>query len=105
MKVITISGSMRFEKDMMEIARKLESENGYCVIQTLYGKLKHTETIDQMQNIARAHLKKIDLCDVLYVVNIHGYIGENTSNEIKYAQKLGKEIVYHEPPTIDKKVK
>ena len=97
MKVITLCGSMRFEKEMMEIARKLESEDGYCVIQTLYGKLKHTETIDQMHNILNAQLKKIDMANALYVVNIGGYIGEATRNEIEYATKNCKEIIYHEP--------
>ena len=97
MKVVTISGSMRFEKEMREIARKLESEYGYCVLQTLYGKLKHTETIDQMHNIVNSQCKKIELSNALYVVNIGGYIGETTRQEIEYAERHCKEIIYHEP--------
>ena len=103
MKIVTICGSMRFEKEMMEIARKLESELGYCVLQTLYGKLKHTETIDQMHNIQKSQLKKINLANALYVVNINGYIGETTRQEIEYAEKLCKEIIYHEPVKHKKK--
>lgn len=97
MKVVTICGSMRFEKDMMEIARNLESEYGYCVLQTLYGKLKHTETIEQMHNIVNSQRKKIDMSNAIYVVNINGYIGEATRKDIEYAEKNCKEIIYHEP--------
>ena len=41
MKVITICGSMRFEKQMIEIAKDLEFK-GYCVIQCVYN-LKKTQ--------------------------------------------------------------
>ena len=42
------------------------------------------------------HLRKIDLADSIFVVNIDGYIGESTRNEIAYAQKTGKPIKYLE---------
>ncbi len=32
MKVITICGSMRFESEMKNIARVLETDNDFCVI-------------------------------------------------------------------------
>lgn len=38
------------------------------------------------------HLKKIDMCDEIFVVDFRGYIGESTANEISYAQKHGKPI-------------
>ena len=31
---------------------------------------------------------------LFFVVNVNNYIGESTKNEIKYAKKLGKIIVY-----------
>jgi len=40
------------------------------------------------------HFRKIDLCDEVFVINIDGYIGESTRNEIAYAQKTGKPIKY-----------
>ena len=46
------------------------------------------------------HLRKIDLADSIFVVNIDGYIGESTSREIAYAKRTGKPVVYLEP--IDK---
>lgn len=96
MKVVTISGSMRFAKEMKVIARKLEAEHGLCVLQPVYNKKKN-ETVEAIDRIVACHYHKIDLADALYVVNIGGYIGEATKEEIAYAKKNGKEIIYHEP--------
>jgi hypothetical protein len=43
------------------------------------------------------HLRKIDLADEVLVLNIGGYIGESTRNEIAYATKTGKPVRYLEP--------
>jgi len=45
----------------------------------------------------KIHRKKIDISDAIYVVNVDGYIGSSTKNEIEYAKNLGKEILSLEP--------
>ena len=50
-----------------------------------------------MHNIVNSQLKKIDMSNAVYVVNINGYIGEATRKDIEYAEKNCKEIIYHEP--------
>ena len=42
------------------------------------------------------HKRKIDMADAIYVINPGGYIGESTRNEIEYARRNGKEILYLE---------
>ena len=42
------------------------------------------------------HLRKIDLCDKVFVINKGGYIGESTTNEINYAKSINKPIEYLE---------
>ena len=42
------------------------------------------------------HLRKIDLADEIYVINVGGYIGESTRREIAYAEKTGKKVNYLE---------
>jgi hypothetical protein len=49
------------------------------------------------------HLRKIDLCDSVFVVNKGGYIGERTRIEIDYATSKGKRIEYLEPHAVDEK--
>ena len=42
------------------------------------------------------HLRKIDLADEIFVINVGGYIGESTRREIAYAEKTGKKVNYWE---------
>ncbi|MBE7075382.1 MAG: hypothetical protein E7376_05340 [Clostridiales bacterium] len=96
MKVVTICGSMKFAKEMMKIASHLEKEKGWCVIQCVYDINQELITKNEIDNIVNAHWKKIDISDAIYVVNIDGYIGNSTKNEINYALSKGKEVIYHE---------
>ena len=98
MKVVTICGSLRFEKEMIDIAFDLEINKGYCVIQCVYDSKNLMLTEKQTQNIVDCHWRKIDISDAIYVVNIGGYIGQSTKNEIEYAKRNGKEVIYHEQP-------
>lgn len=95
-KVVTICGSMRFAKEMQDIARDLELKYGYAVIQCVYNINQGQYTKQELENIVNAHWKKIDISDMIYVVNIGGYIGESTRNEIQYALDNGKQVLYHE---------
>lgn len=36
MKVVTICGSMKFEKEMQKITRDIAVEKGWCVLQCVY---------------------------------------------------------------------
>ncbi len=94
MKVVTVCGSLRFEKEMIQIAAELETKKNYCVIQCVYGLNNITE--EKKKRIGEIHYKKIDKSDAIYVVNIGGNIGESTKKEIAYAKAHEKEIIYHE---------
>ena len=94
MKVVTICGSMRLKKEMLETAIKLELEKGFCVLPPIItNKLLNEQ---EKEKIGKLHYKKIDISDGIYVLNIGGYIGESVKAEIEYAKKHGKEIIYHE---------
>lgn len=96
MKVITICGSMKFQDKMIEVARDLEINDGYCVIQFIYDLDKQNITKEQMKKVVDAHWKKIDISDAIFVVNVGGYIGSSCKQEIQYAKNKGKEILYLE---------
>lgn len=95
MKVVTLCGSMRFAKLMQEIALELETKYGYCVL-TPVGDSTIIPSEEDKERLAKAHFKKIDISDAVYIVNIGGYIGEAVSKELLYAQENNKEIIYHE---------
>ncbi len=96
MKIITICGSYRFREEMLEIAEKLTLA-GNCVLTPIelskYDKEAYTE--EEVLMIDKMHKEKIGLSDVIYVVNVGGYIGKSTKSEIEYAKSLNKEILYY----------
>ena len=59
---------------------------------TICGSMKFAE---DMKKLADAHYRKIDLSDGIYVVNMDGYIGTSVKKEIEYAERHGKEVLYH----------
>ena len=95
MKTYTICGSMRYEKEMQEIAYYLETQKGYNILQCVYVVDGIEPTPEDLKALERAHYQKINISDGIYVLNIGGYIGESVRKEIAYAQQHGKEIVYH----------
>ncbi|HIR11238.1 MAG TPA: hypothetical protein IAB30_03475, partial [Candidatus Fimenecus excrementavium] len=52
-------------------------------------------TEDELLKLEDAHYRKIDLSDGIYVVNMDGYIGTSVKKEIEYAERHGKEVLYH----------
>ena len=70
-KIVTLCGSTRFKEQFMEVQKR--------------------EMLDDI------HLRKIDLADEIFVINVGGYIGESTKREIAYAEKTGKTVKYLEP--------
>ena len=48
------------------------------------------------EHMDRLHLRKIDLADEILVLNVGGYIGQSTRNEINYARSIGTNIRYLE---------
>lgn len=41
------------------------------------------------------HKERIKLSDAILVVNVNGYIGNSTKNEIEFDKSLKKEIIYY----------
>lgn len=88
MKIITMCGSLEFQKEMMKVAEKIALD-GYCVLTPVYPVLENIErTEEQLIKLKEAHFKRIELSDAILVVDINNYIGNSTNLEIDYAKKL-----------------
>lgn len=97
MKVITVCGSLRFVKEIMEIAEKMELQ-GNCMLVPIYNKErtdKDSFTEEEALMLGKMHQEKIKLSDAILVVNVNGYIGNATKKEIEFAKSLNKEIIYY----------
>ena len=95
MKTYTICGSIKFAEDMKKIAYDLEISKGYNILQCVYCEDNIVPTEDELSKLEDAHYRKIDLSDGIYVVNMDGYIGTSVKKEIEYAERHGKEVLYH----------
>ena len=95
-KVVTLCGSVRFWDKIQELYEKLELENKYAVIGITPHVMNRNFTEDEEDLLDELHRIKIDLADAIYVVNVNGYIGKSTREEIEYAEQKGKEIMYLE---------
>lgn len=95
MKIITLCGSLKFQKEMMIVAEKMALD-GNCILTPVFPILDEVEkTEEQMTKLKEAHFKRIEISDAILVVNINNYIGKSTNLEIEYAKTLGKEILYY----------
>ena len=95
MKIITICGSLKFQKEMMILAEEMALE-GNCVLMPTYPVLENIKlTEEQLSKLKEEHFKRIELSDAILVVNVDNYIGDSTKIEIEYARKQRKEIIYY----------
>ena len=86
---------MKFENEMKKVAFILETKHNMSVLQCVYNEDRSELGEDEIAALNSAHLKKIELADAVYVVDLHGYIGEQVKKEIAFARKLGKEVIFH----------
>ena len=95
-KVVTICGSLRFFEKMQQTAELLEIEKGWCVLTPIAHTLDRDLTPPEIALLGDIHKAKIDISDAIFVVNVDGYVGNAVKQEIEYARKKGKEILYLE---------
>lgn len=104
--MICLCGSSRFVDTMAVLAWEFEKGGaivmGLHLLPTWYTsqpdhQAEHEGIADQMNEL---HLRKIDLADKVFVVNVDGYIGEDTAREIVYATEHGKSISYLNPEMV-----
>ena len=59
---------------------------------------------DTKKMLDQLHFRKIDLADEVLFLNVDGYIGSSTKNELEYAKNAHKTIRFLEPHTeVDKR--
>lgn len=101
-KRVCLCGSTRFYSQFQK-SNYEETMVGNIVLSVGFYQhaLEHHEgqgcTPEQKVALDELHLRKIDIADEVLVLNVDGYIGESTRNEIAYAEKIGKPVRYLEP--------
>ena len=105
--IICLCGSTRFA-DTHAVLRWEFEKQGKIVLMINYlpswyadeqgwtGHYHFAEQAGLKWHLDELHLRKIDMSDEVFVVNVDGYIGDSTRKEIEYARKRGIPIEYLE---------
>jgi hypothetical protein len=94
-EIVVLCGSTRFKNQFKTIELDLSLKG--CIVLSL----PCFEKSDNISLTARDKTKlsdlqkqRIRLADRLYIINVHGHIGDDTAEEIEYGERLGKKITY-----------
>lgn len=95
-KVITLCGSTKFKEEFLKVQKELTLKGNIVISVGLFGHSGDNEvwTEGTKEMLDDMHLRKIDMADEIFVINVGGYIGDSTRKEIKYAEKNGKKVSY-----------
>ena len=102
--IVCLCGSTHFSEAFQE-ANLQETLKGNIVLSIgcnmrsdteIFGYMTQAEQDSVKAKLDELHLRKIDLADEILVLNVGGYIGESTRNEIEYAKLIGRTIRYLE---------
>lgn len=100
-KVVCFCGSSKF-KEEFEYAAQVFTYHGWIVLSmcyfTHYEKTKDNPTVDRFDRIKlqldELHKRKIDLVDLVFIIDVGGYVGDSTKSEIAYAIEHNKPLAY-----------
>lgn len=96
-KVITLCGSIKFKEEFLKMQEKLTLSENIVLTPNFFESIKKEKINEQTKKMLdEMHRQKIDMSDAIFVINVNGYIGESTKNEIEYAKSKNKEILYLE---------
>ena len=103
-EIICLCGSTRFTDIMLvkqwEFTKQGKIVVTWCALPDWYFESEDKTHVGDQEGVKEivdeVHMRKIDLCDRVYVINKDGYVGESTSNEIAYAELIGKPVEYME---------
>ena len=97
-KVITLCGSTKFKEQYLEAQKRLTLEGNIVISVGLFGHSGDDEvwTEGTKAMLDDMHKRKNDMADEIFVINVGGYIGESTRNEIAYAKSQGIAVRYLE---------
>ena len=100
-KIITLCGSSRFKDEFLRLQKELTLAGNVVLslpffshADGLFEKMPAIELENLKNTLREIHQQKIDMSDEILVVNVDGYIGESTKQEIEYAKSKNKPVAY-----------
>ena len=99
--IITLCGSSKFKNEFLKVQKEL-SLKGYLVLSLgLFGHSGDDEAWVKKDLLDRVHKQKIDMSSAIFIIDVDGYVGESTKNEIEYAINRGKTVYFYSHDDLD----
>ena len=101
--VVCLCGSTRFRDAFTEANRKETLDGKIVLAPGLFGRSGDLEPSQYADGtplkirLDELHKRKIDLSDEILVINVDGYIGQSTTEEIEYALRKRKRVRWFDP--------
>lgn len=95
-KVVTLCGSTKFKNEFIKVQQDLTLK-GYIVLSlNIFTHSDNKElTNEDILMLSKMHMEKINISDEIFVIDVDGYIGTATRNEISYAIQRNIPIKYY----------
>lgn len=85
-KIVCLCGSTKFKKAFEKANKDETAKENIVLTVAMFGHLEGLDMNSEMKKtFDKVHFDKILLSDEVLVLNVGGYIGESTKNEINYA--------------------
>ena len=104
--IVCLCGSTKF-KDAFTKAQLEETLAGKIVLtigcnmksdQEIFGHMSPEEFAATKRALDQLHFRKIEMADEVLILNVGGYVGLSTCDELNYARALGKRIRWLKEP-------
>lgn len=92
--IVCLCGSTRFKRQYQDAAAGFSLQGKIVLTCHLFQHQGDSLTAAQKEQLDELHLRKIELADSVFVLNVGGYIGKSTQAEIAHAKAAGKPIHY-----------
>lgn len=92
-KIITLCGSLKFQKEFNDIQMKLERAGNIC-FSVGFSESDYTPPTElEKEVLDKVHYRKISMSQCIIVIDIGGYIGNSTRGEIQFAKVFNIPVI------------
>ena len=98
-RVVCLLGSSRYQSDILSAARAYEVRGDVVLAPHVYtGPSGVQLNKDEQAAVKEGTRRRIEMADLIVVINPNNNIPEVVHREIEYAESLGRQITYIERP-------
>lgn len=97
-EIVCLAGSSRFREAFEREAERLTLEGCIVLGKHVYKPGEEWDLSERHKDMIHAvQFRKVDLCHRVHIVNVDGYVGEDTYNLVRYAVKHEVPLTFYAP--------